>query len=145
MRRRKNIVLYLSSLPVPKSNRYVRRRDGRVFRPARVLHWEARALWEIKNQYEGEVIDYPLSVEVFFFLPDRRKRDIDNMLKSLWDVLEKAGVFKNDDLIHETKTVKVYDGEVDGTVVVIKPFRAKPSLFEKIKMQLAHFKITIPP
>ena len=44
------------------------------------------------------------------------------MLKSLWDVLEKAGVLKNDNLIYEVRTVKrVIKGE-QGVEIKIKEF-----------------------
>ena len=139
----KNIVLFLSSLPVPKTNRYIRRKNGWVFKPPRVSLWEARALWELKGQYGGETLNCPLSVEVFFFLPDGRKRDIDNMLKSLWDILERAEIIANDDLIWETKTVKVKKSETDGTVIVIRPFRGRPRLLEKYKKLLEEFKASL--
>ena len=140
MRGGKNITLFLSTLPVPKSNRYIRRKDGHIFRSPRVLKWEAHAVWEIQKQYRGEAIEIPISVEVFFFLPDRRKRDIDNMLKSLWDVLEKAQVVKNDNLIFETRTVKIFDGEIHGTVIVIKPYKERKTTFERMKNKLKGFK-----
>ncbi len=140
MRSGKNIRLFLSTLPVPKSNRYIRRKNGQVFRPSRVLLWEAKAVWELKKQYEGPPLSFPLSVEVFFFLPDNRKRDIDNMLKTLWDVLEKAQIIENDNLIHETKTVKVRDETVSGTVILIKPFQGKKRVLVKLKEELRIFK-----
>ncbi|NPB05137.1 MAG: RusA family crossover junction endodeoxyribonuclease [Aquificae bacterium] len=143
MRRRKNLVLFLSSLPVPKSNRYLRRRDGRVFKPARVVLWEVRALWELRSQYQGSPLAGPLSVEVHFFFPDNRKRDIDNMLKTLWDVLEKARVIENDEVIHETRTVKVKASPVSGTVVVIKPYRERRNLIEKLLKELERFKLSL--
>ncbi len=117
------VVLRLSQIPVPKSNRYIRRRGGRVFKPPRVRNWEVRALWEIKQQYNGDPIDGKVSVEITLTLPNHRKRDIDNMLKSLWDVLEKAGVIKNDNLIYEVRTVKrVVKGE-QGVEIRIREFR----------------------
>ena len=82
-------------------------------------------------------------MEVFFFLPDGRKRDIDNMLKSLWDILERAEIIANDDLIWETKTVKVKKSETDGTVIVIRPFRGRPRLLEKYKKLLEEFKASL--
>jgi len=139
MRGGKNIVLFLTTLPVPKTNRYIRRKNGQVFKPPKVLHWESRALWELKRQYDGEVLKKPLSVEVYLFLPDNRKRDIDNMLKTLWDILEKAEIIENDNLIFETKTVKVKKREIHGTVIVIKPYRFKKSLKE-FGEKLRHFK-----
>jgi len=106
---------------VPKSNRYIRRKGGAVFKPPRVKNWEARAIWEIRQQYEGEPLDGPLSVEIILILPNRRKRDIDNMLKSLWDVLERAKVIKNDNQIYEVRTVKKIEKGMQGTTIFISP------------------------
>lgn len=119
------IKLFLSKLPVPKSNRYIRRKNGKVFKPPRVVNWEARALWELKHQYRGEPIDYEISVDIVLVLPNRRKRDIDNMLKSLWDVMEKAGVIKNDNLIYEVRTVKKIEKGKEGVFIRIRKFDEK--------------------
>ncbi len=109
-------------LPVPKSNRYIRRRGGKVFKPPRIKNWEVRALWEICQQYSGEPITGKLSIYVELILPNHRRRDIDNMLKSLWDILERGKVIKNDSQIYEVRTVKrVLKGE-QGTFIRIKEF-----------------------
>ena len=42
-----------------------------------------------------------LSVKVYLHPPDKRKRDIDNVLKSLFDAMEHAGVYENDSQIDE--------------------------------------------
>ena len=116
------LVLRLSQVPVPKTNRYIRRKGGKVFKPPRVKNWEVKALWELRQQYSGEPIDFRVSVDIILTLPNHRKRDIDNMLKSLWDVLEKAGVLKNDNLIYEVRTVKrIIRGE-QGVEIKIKEF-----------------------
>ncbi len=116
------IELHLSKLPVPKSNRYIRRRGGRVFKPPRVVNWEVRAIWELREQYRGEPIDYEVSVDIVLILPNRRKRDIDNMLKSLWDVMERAGIIKNDNLIYEVRTVKKIEKGKEGVYIRIRRF-----------------------
>jgi crossover junction endodeoxyribonuclease RusA len=54
-------------------------------------------------------------------LPNHRKRDIDNMLKSLWDVLEKAKVIKNDNQIYEIKTLKRVEKGAQKTLIYISP------------------------
>ena len=41
----------------------------------------------------------PLEVRINIFPPDKRKRDIDNVLKCLLDAMEKAKVYKNDNQI----------------------------------------------
>jgi len=117
------IELVLSKLPVPKSNRYIRRKSGKVFKHPRVTNWEARAVWELKQQYTGKPIDYEISVDITLILPNRRKRDIDNMLKSLWDVMEKAGVIKNDNLIYEVHTIKKVERGKEGVIIKIKKFQ----------------------
>ena len=40
-----------------------------------------------------------LHIEVYLYPPDKRKRDIDNVLKSLLDALEHAHVYENDSQI----------------------------------------------
>ncbi len=117
------IEIKLSTLPVPKTNRYIRTRRGKVFKPPRVTIWESKALWEIMNQYKGEPLEGKLSVEIFIKLPNKRRRDIDNMLKSLWDVLEKGKVIKNDSQIFEVRTVKEIVKGQEEVVIRIKEFK----------------------
>ena len=115
------IELYLSTLPIPKTNRYIRTRRGKVFKPPRVTLWETRALWEIMQQYSGEPVEGKLSVEIVIKLPNRRRRDIDNMLKSLWDILERAKVIKDDNQIYEIRTQKIIIKGEQGVFIRIKP------------------------
>jgi Holliday junction resolvase len=78
-------------------------------------------VWEIKQQYQGEPLEGKLSMEVILVLPNYRKRDIDNMLKSLWDVLEKAKVIKNDNQIYEIRTLKRIEKGAQKTLIYISP------------------------
>jgi crossover junction endodeoxyribonuclease RusA len=78
-------------------------------------------VWEIKQQYQGEPLEGKLSMEVILVLPNHRKRDIDNMLKSLWDVLEKAKVIKNDNQIYEIRTLKRIEKGEQKTLIYISP------------------------
>ena len=116
------VVLKLSDIPVPKTNRYIRTRRGAVFKHPRVKNWETKALWELKNQYSGAPISSRIAVDITLTLPNGRKRDIDNILKSLWDVLEKAGVIKNDNLIYEVRTVKRIKRGSEGVEIKIQEF-----------------------
>jgi len=45
----------------------------------------------------------PLKVDVIAFPPDKRKRDCDNIFKSLLDSLEKAGVYYDDNQIKDLR------------------------------------------
>jgi crossover junction endodeoxyribonuclease RusA len=50
----------------------------------------------------------PLEIRIAAFPPDRRKRDLDNLLKSVLDCLEASGVIENDNLI---ESLSIYRAE----------------------------------
>ncbi len=86
-------------LPYPPSiNHYWRRvgprtlisREGRRFR---------NRVTAILAELQIEALVGPLAVEVDVFPPDKRRRDLDNCLKSLLDALEKGGAFHDDSQI----------------------------------------------
>ena len=62
---------------------------------------------EFKEQVQGYVLEYRvpklgaarLEMKVVLHPKDRRKQDIDNRIKALWDALADAGVFDNDEQI----------------------------------------------
>lgn len=83
-------------LPYPPSvNHYWRRvgqrtlisRGGRRFRASVIAQVAYSRLQPLKGE---------LSVQVDLHPPDRRRRDIDNILKALLDALEHAEVYEND-------------------------------------------------
>ena len=62
----------------------------------------------------------PLKVEIRVQFPDRRKRDLDNLLKGLLDALQQAAVYADDSQIRD---LRIYDageivsgGAVDVTI-----------------------------
>lgn len=91
-------------LPWPPSvNHYWRPGRDRRGRPARYLTTAARdykaivcALCGRKSAFSGRV-----SVRVLAYPPDRRTRDLDNLLKSLFDSISGAGVIVDDCQIDE--------------------------------------------
>lgn len=87
------------TLPWPPSlNRYWRNvagrtlisRDGRAYRSA--VAWSVPAIH--KQRMEGRLL-----VTIAASPPDRRKRDLDNMLKAVLDSLSHAGVYVDDSQI----------------------------------------------
>jgi crossover junction endodeoxyribonuclease RusA len=70
-----------------------------------------------KSQVSDYVIEYRvpklgtarLAMTVVLFPKDRRKQDIDNRIKALWDALADAGVFDNDEQID---TLFIERGEI---------------------------------
>lgn len=64
-----------------------------------------------------------LALEVFAHPPDKRRRDIDNILKCLCDGLQHAGVYEDDcqiDDIHISRA-KTHGGIVLVEISVIQP------------------------
>ncbi len=120
------ITIFISKAPYPKSNRYIRRKGGKVFKPWKVSSWEVLASNEIRSQLkeslkENECLfSKEVEISTIIVLPNKRKRDIDNMLKTLWDVLEKERIIKNDNLINKVETVKLSIKGKEGVLLKIK-------------------------
>lgn len=86
-------------LSVPPSvNSYWRYGRGRVYvQAAGVKYRQDVAL--IVRHAGIEPLEGDLIMEIDFHPPDRRIRDIDNLLKASLDSLEKAGAYENDNQI----------------------------------------------
>lgn len=107
---------FMAKLPYPPSvNNYWKRGPRGMY------------LSELARAYRQRVIaiigDPPcfsgkLAVAVVLSPPDRRKRDIDNVLKSLLDCLAHAGVYEDDSQIVEL-TIRRVDPEPPGDVLVM--------------------------
>lgn len=91
--------MFRLELPYPPSvNRYYRSFGGRV-----VISRDGRrytdAVVSMFSSLEMRPIDYEVSLSIDVYPPDRRRRDIDNILKCLFDSLVKGGALKDDSLI----------------------------------------------
>jgi crossover junction endodeoxyribonuclease RusA len=93
----------ISGLPFPPSvnhywrhvgNRTLISRTGRAYRQ-QVLH--------DVQQLGLRVITGPIKLEVIVTRPDRRRRDVDNLLKSLLDALDHAEVYEDDSQIQDLR------------------------------------------
>lgn len=69
---------------------------------------------------------YPLDVRLKVVLianpPDRRRRDLDNVLKALLDSLQHAGIYRDDaqiDDLHIIRGKQVKDGNIIADIEVI--------------------------
>ena len=77
-------------------------------------------------------IECEVEIEVGVVLPDRRKRDLDNILKGPLDGLSKAGFWADDSLVRRITIERSGEvekpGRLDVTVTECVPF-AEPTLF----------------
>lgn len=83
-------------LPYPPTiNTYWRHSRGRHFIASRGLEFRAAVRAEVLGV--GVIaIDGPVLFRAEFNPPDRRVRDLDNVIKPLWDALVHAGVMRDD-------------------------------------------------
>lgn len=84
------------TLPFPPSTNglFTNRRGGRAS-TKRYLAWQEEAGWAIKRQCPLPESG-PVSIHMLLGRPDKRKRDLDNLLKSPIDLLVKHGLIDDD-------------------------------------------------
>jgi len=85
-------------LPYPPSvNRLWRAsKGGGVYRSPKYAEWRTRAMWQVSAQAKRQKIDGPYKITVLAVKPDKRQRDLDNILKAISDALVSAGVLESD-------------------------------------------------
>jgi crossover junction endodeoxyribonuclease RusA len=91
-------------------NRTIISRKGKAFRK--------RVVEIVGRIYSGLPLSGPLNVSIEAFPPDKRTRDIDNLLKATLDSMGKGGVYLDDSQIHDLRICRrsVFKG---GKIVVI--------------------------
>ena len=79
----------------PSANRIWRKYKGRIVRDPVYVQWLDTEGWKIISQKQGGIAGpYKLTVEAV--KPDRRRRDLDNILKPLSDLLKSVGTIDDD-------------------------------------------------
>jgi crossover junction endodeoxyribonuclease RusA len=97
-----------TTLPWPPSvNHYWKSNGTRRFISPQAKQWLEEAIWLLKQAKGGRP---PIAGEVAVFViawpPDRRRRDLDNLLKAILDALVKAGALQDDHQVAEVHLVR---------------------------------------
>jgi crossover junction endodeoxyribonuclease RusA len=106
------------TLPWPPTvNTYWRQYQGRVLISAKGREYCKAVSDQVLIQRAAKHIDYAMRVEIQAFRPDRRRRDLDNLLKAILDSLTHAGVMEDDALIED---LRIYWADDVGGMVKVK-------------------------
>ena len=84
-----------------KKNSRINTRSGRSFPNKKYVLWHNDALLQLNAQIcrmkeMPNLIDSPVKVSIYFFHGDHRRRDSDNQLSSVMDLLQDAKVLADD-------------------------------------------------
>ncbi len=108
-------------LPYPPSvNHYWGQAGNHRFIGKKGKEFRAQVM-DAVNEAGIQPLEGRLAVHIALFPPDKRKRDIDNVLKSLLDACEHAGCYENDsqiDELHITRRDLIKGGAC--TIIIIQ-------------------------
>lgn len=110
-------------LPFPPSvNALWKRGRTGMYRSPSYMTWINAAGWELNRQRPGCIIG-PYSLLIAVERRDNRRRDIDNLVKSISDLLQQHGVIENDSLAQSVTAL--WADDVKGCRVVITSVKAR--------------------
>jgi Holliday junction resolvase len=95
------------TLPYPPSvNHYYSRTTRGVFINKSVRLYREEVLLTCKNQVKESFFGDAVKMEIYLYCPDKRKRDIDNILKCTLDVIQMLGVYIDDNQISKLSVIR---------------------------------------
>lgn len=105
-------------LPLPPSaNRlWVRAQKG-MRRSDEYTAWLLEAGWTAKTQHPGKV-DGPFKVSIHATRPDKRRRDLDNIIKPTLDLMQHPAIVEDDSDCEQVSARWVTAGE--GVTIIIE-------------------------
>lgn len=112
-------------LPWPPSvNTYWRPGPRGMYMTAAGRDYRENALRQFKD-YDFPVITEKCTIKITAWPPDRRVRDLDNILKPILDLLEHAGVVKNDNQFDD---IHIRRGEIEKFGQIYVEIEPSPGL-----------------
>lgn len=90
-----------TAFPPSVNNYYVKTQRG-VFISAKGKKFRDQLIKDAHEQLSGmEPIDCKVRIDVVYWMPDRRKRDLDNLVKPLQDALTHAHIWGDDSQVDQ--------------------------------------------
>ncbi len=89
-------IILTGETPSKKNSRIMNTKTKRSFPNPRYVEWHDAAIIQLRQQIGFQKAPIPCSVTITFFHGDKRRRDGDNGLSSVMDMLKDAGVLVDD-------------------------------------------------
>lgn len=106
-------------LPRPKQSFQYSSRGG-GFTPARVKDWQNLVSAEAgRAMIDRDKLAGPITAEIDFYLPNRSRRDLDNLSKGVLDAMNGL-VYDDDCQVIDLHLRKFFDSEEYGCTVTVK-------------------------
>lgn len=111
------IQFFVQGLPVPKQSfRYTK--NGGGYQSQKVKEWQGTVSWSATaKMIDRDLLTGDVCVKLFFCLPDKRRRDWDNLAKGVMDALNGV-VYRDDSQVVEAHIAKIVDRRVRPGVKV---------------------------
>ena len=68
--------------------------------------WMKIAVHDAKTQANGWYVTGPCSIAIHVYMPDNRRRDIDNLSKGIFDAITHAGIWNDDCQVHDMRITR---------------------------------------
>jgi Holliday junction resolvase RusA-like endonuclease len=109
--------------PSKKNSRVVDRRTGRTFPNKRYTEWHKAASLYVRQQRAHPLDEGPFALYLEFTHGDRIRRDSDNGVSSILDLLVDCGVLQDDNwmVVSKIVTTNLYDKGNPGVQISIIP------------------------
>ena len=116
---------YRISLPWPPSNnRYYRHNRGRTHISTEGRAYRDRVAQIIKDGMLDIVLAKQVKIRIECHMPDRRRRDLDNLQKAAFDALTKAGFWLDDQQVDDYRVKRmpiIKGGKLELTITELEP------------------------
>ena len=110
--------MYLTLPWSPTVNTYWRHAGNRTYISAKGKAYRERVIAIVEDQDLSGPLTGRLTCHIWAYPPDKRRRDLDNLLKALLDAMEHAGVYMDDSQIDDLRIERRPMVAPDGKIMV---------------------------
>ena len=115
------IAFQVTGKPVPKQS--TRFGNKRAYLDPKIEAWQQAVTWEAKaaaQMADWDMLTGDVAARLIFYLPDRRRRDIDNLSKAVLDAMNGI-IYKDDTQVQKLVVDKKVSRDKPGVFVIVRP------------------------